>query len=653
MFFCSLQYMKWRLLTIPLLLYTSLAHSQQTAPERALKLKDSAVYYESIDTAVSARYYNQAITYAQKNKLDYETGVIYHNMSFLHTASSRYTRSIQVLDSALLFLNRSDSPQRFLTIAKVHQALANNYRYSNETKEAVKYTLQAIGEFEQLKNYPAVVKTYFNLSLLYKEMNEFTRQLESGRKALQAAERLGNADDRFLAYSTIANAYTNLGDYRSAASARDSALIYSKGLNNVPALISFHLVSGLINMNLGELGKARVDFTSSLSLAEGGKQVFSITQSKMQLARVLTMQKNYKEAESILHSLDTAIAKSNEKAQRVILLDYFARLYEEQGRYKDALDYYRQYLTLKDSLTTLENRKYITELETRYETGKKEAQIDRLELEGKVHQLTIRQKSYLIYILGGFAALLLVLFGLAYNNHRQKQRLQRQRIAELETEKQLMATEAILKGEALERTRLAKDLHDGLGGMLSGIKYSLDTMKRNLVMTPENQQAFERSIDMLDSSIQEMRRVAHNMMPESLVNFGIDAALKDFCNDMSRTGAIAVSYQSIGLQGQTIDQTTAITIYRIVQELINNIIKHAAAKNAIVQVSKKDRHLSITVEDDGIGFDAGTLASPATAPGGKGMGWSNVQHRVELLKGKLDVKSLPGNGTSVLIEFNI
>jgi len=129
---------------------------------------------------------------------------------------------------------------------------------------------------------------------------------------------------------------------------------------------------------------------------------------------------------------------------------------------------------------------------------------------------------------------------------------------------------------------LAKDLHDGLGGMLSGIKYSFKRMKGNLMMTPDNTPAFERSMDMLDSSIKEMRRVAHNMMPEALVKFGLDTALNDFCNDNSKSGALQVSDQSIGFENVEIAKTTIITIYRIVQELINNTIKHAIAKTALV-----------------------------------------------------------------------
>ena len=171
-------------------------------------------------------------------------------------------------------------------------------------------------------------------------------------------------------------------------------------------------------------------------------------------------------------------------------------------------------------------------------------------------------------------------------------------------------------------------------------------MKGNLVMTPENHQAFERSMDMLDSSIKEMRRVAHNMMPEALVKFGLDTALKDFCNDINQSGAIRSTYQSIGLENVAIEQTTAITVYRIVQELMNNTMKHAGAKSAIVQVSKTNGEISITVEDDGKGFD------PLVLQLAKGIGWSNIQSRVEYLKGKVDVQSEPGKGTSVHIELN-
>ena len=284
--------------------------------------------------------------------------------------------------------------------------------------------------------------------------------------------------------------------------------------------------------------------------------------------------------------------------------------------------------------------KSTTELEKKYELEKKNGQII-------LQQAQLEKTKILNVVLIGSVAILLIISILGYTSYQQKQKFQQQRISELETQQQLTATEAVLKGEEQERTRLAKDLHDGLGGMLSGIKYSFNTMKGNLIMTQENALAFERSMDMLDSSIKEMRRVAHNMMPEALVKFGLDTALKDFCNDINLTGVLRTSYLSINVENVMIDQTTAITVYRIVQELINNTIKHAGAANAIVQLTKSNDILSVTVEDDGKGFDKNLLNAA------KDIGWSNIQNRVDFLKASLDVKTENGKGTSVLIELKL
>ena len=157
---------------------------------------------------------------------------------------------------------------------------------------------------------------------------------------------------------------------------------------------------------------------------------------------------------------------------------------------------------------------------------------------------------------------------------------------------------------------------------------------------------FERSLDMLDTSIKELRRVAHNMMPEMLTKFGLDEALKDYCNSVNATKLLAVKYQSMGMDSR-LDNTTEIIIYRIVQELLNNILKHAAASEAFVQLIRDNSRLNIVVEDNGKGFDTALLEN------NKGAGWANIRSRVEYLKGRLDIHSEPGKGTLVNIEFNI
>ena len=323
----------------------------------------------------------------------------------------------------------------------------------------------------------------------------------------------------------------------------------------------------------------------------------------------------------------------------------YGEVYKQLGKFAKAMECKDTVGAIKESLYQADNVKQIEFRQARYNYEKQQNEISQLENDKEIQQLLIKHKSTLNYIFTGSAIILLLISLLTYRNYKQKQKLQQQRIIELETEKQLAATEAVLKGEEQERTRLAKDLHDGLGGMLSGIKYSFNTMKENLIMTPDNHQAFERSMDMLDSSIKEMRRVAHNMMPEALVRFGLDTALKDMCNDINQSGALKVNYQSMGMAGVVIDQTISITLYRIVQELINNTMKHARAKMSIVQVIKSNNQLTLTVEDDGNGFDTNILKMH------KGIGWINIQNRIEFLKGNLEITSKEGEGTSVQIEI--
>ncbi len=179
--------------------------------------------------------------------------------------------------------------------------------------------------------------------------------------------------------------------------------------------------------------------------------------------------------------------------------------------------------------------------------------------------------------------------------------------------------------------------------MLSGIKFSFGNIQENLILTPDLQQAFERSMDMLNSSIQELRRTAHNMMPESLMKFGLEAALRDTCNYFSQSG-IKVAYQSIGLKEAAISQDVSLNVYRIVQELLNNAVKHSGASELLVQLTYEAGRFTITVEDNGKGMDA-SITQNST-----GVGWSSIRNRVAYLHGQVDVAS-SDKGTSVYIQF--
>ncbi len=166
-------------------------------------------------------------------------------------------------------------------------------------------------------------------------------------------------------------------------------------------------------------------------------------------------------------------------------------------------------------------------------------------------------------------------------------------------------------------------------------------MKGNVFLSEENAKSFSNVIDQLDVSIAELRRVSHNMMPEALIKFGLKEALENYCESLNHSGRIQVRLQAYGMESR-MEQSVEIVIYRIIQELLNNVIKHAEAKNVLIQLVREGERFNITVEDDGKGFDINKVAH--------GAGLANIRARAAYLNGTVDIVSTEGEGTSVHVE---
>ncbi|MDB5205029.1 MAG: hypothetical protein JWR72_104 [Flavisolibacter sp.] len=544
-------------------------------------------------------------------------------------------------------LQLPEGKNKFRKLGELYNDLGASYSLINDLGYAQKYYARSIEIFEKNKDSVGLVLTYFNLAFIFIDIQEWEKALYYLKKSIVCAGSNLQNPELLSSYARAAAISFKLKKLKEGKGFLDKCKKQAALIELDLDRIYYHNAYGEYYYAIGKVEAALASHMSAYKYSVLWKDPYYIADEALDIGKIYTKTGKNDSAEQYFRiAYDTATAYNYMPKIRFILNEW-AAYYSNAGNYKRAYELRTQLLNFSDSLITLQNHNHILLFDAAYQSIFKENQIIQLVSDKKMQQLSIEQKSTLNYILVGSAVIFLLISLLSYRNYKHKQKLQQQKIDTLETEKQLTATEAVLKGEEQERTRLAKDLHDGLGGMLSGIKYSLNTMKRNLIMTPDNVEAFERSMDMLDSSIKEMRRVAHNMMPEALVKFGLDTALKDFCNDIDQSGALQVNYQSIGMENVVVEQTTAITIYRIVQELINNTMKHAAAKTAIVQLTKSDGHLSITVEDDGKGFDTSMLDKS------RGIGWINIQNRVEFLQGTLDVKSGKEKGTSVLIEIGV
>lgn len=600
--------------------------------------------YESNEPEVAKAYYHKAGELSKK--INYPLGIIKFitNYTFVLNLQGLYDSSLYYnLKSVELSRQINDS----VYLAKTLFNTGTSYRTLGNYEKSVSYYLEGRKLFAKINQPDNEALINDLLQVLYMDLHQYGRAITYGELSVKLYRQLNLPNNLGVALNNLGVNYAHKKQFNKAIPLFREALAISRKVNDMSMEANQMLNLGDAYMNFGNYDRMKENYDLALQLNkklkahEGEAIALQGISTYYQFTKQFNLaKKSGLEALAITESYNLVTKKS-------IMLNNLANISFSLRDIKTGFTYSQQSKLLQDSLLNETIQKNATDLEKKYQFGQKEIRIKQLETEKKLHQLSLHQKNILNHILIGGGVTLLIISLLSYRNYLQKQKLQQQRINELETQQQLTATEAVLKGEEQERTRLAKDLHDGLGGMLSGIKFSFNTMKGNLIMTPENTQAFERSMDMLDSSIKEMRRVAHNMMPEALVKFGLDTALKDFCNDINKSGALQVSYQSIGLINLVIEQTTSITIYRIVQELINNVMKHATAKTAIVQLAKSDHQLTVTVEDDGRGFDTSIIK------GTEGIGWTNIQNRVDFLKGKLDVHSEPGKGTSILIELNV
>jgi two-component system NarL family sensor kinase len=311
----------------------------------------------------------------------------------------------------------------------------------------------------------------------------------------------------------------------------------------------------------------------------------------------------------------------------------------------------KRYSELNDSVSKSQLKNDVHALEIKYRDAEKQKEINALKAQRVQESLAAKNARLMNWLLGSASLFLLVVLVFALMIYRgnkkllaQKELSYQQHLNEMEQEQQLKFSQAVLQGEEQERRRLARDLHDGLGGMLAGAKINLSAQIED-TFSQNQRTELEKITLQLDHSVTELRRIAHNMMPVNLLKFGLTTALKDLCESLMSDNT-HIDFQALGIE-DSLREEVQLHIYRIVQELLSNAVRHAHAGNIILQCSQNDHLFFITQEDNGKGFDL------ATASNAKGIGLSNIKNRVGFLKGKIDIDSVPNEGTTINIELHV
>lgn len=368
----------------------------------------------------------------------------------------------------------------------------------------------------------------------------------------------------------------------------------------------------------------------------------------MRLYEHLDKMHRYQEAHALLLELYEKAVRSQNGFELAGVIRALYNNARSRGDLQQALIYLERHGVMRDSLLSVENANALTEMNIRFETAQKDHEIGQQKT--RIEQAQ-RDRRFLIALTGLLAALALMVYFFFRNKARTTRRLAEQEKVIHAQEKERMLREkevaeltASLQTQERERNRIARDLHDGLGSLMSGISAQIETLRVQPSVEAAGSPYLGQLRDMVKEATAELRRTSYELMPASLLRQGLEPALRDLCMNLLVKNGIEPSLE-INADLTTLNHEQQLTIYRIIQELLNNVVKHAGAKNVLMQFNHYDNEFSVVVEDDGKGFNV----EEKKQTGGLGLG--SLQSRVNLLKGLLDIASVPGEGTTVTVNF--
>ena len=309
--------------------------------------------------------------------------------------------------------------------------------------------------------------------------------------------------------------------------------------------------------------------------------------------------------------------------------EILSQTYAAQHQYDSAFYFYRIYTGLKDSIVNNETKMKIAGIQGQYDIAQK-------------NRVIAKQEQIRNILIGSFIFLLIVLL-LLYNSYRLKQKNKYQQ--ELNRQQNELFN-AIVTTQDQERKRIAQDIHDSLGSLLSAAKLKLSSLEDSKeILSPDQREKYQCSLDLLDEASTELRNISHNIMPATLSKLGLKAALQNLIDKIAAHSKMQINFSAHGFDTR-IEETTEISIYRIILELLNNIVKHAAAEKVTIQIIKHPAYINLMIEDNGRGFNYNKAFEEK-----KGIGLGNILSRVEYMNGSLEIDSATGKGTTVIIEI--
>lgn len=587
----------------------------------------------SLDSAIT--YGTNAIAFSRKNKFKQSLAQSLNDLGIIYTDKAAFEKALNLYYESLGIRKQlKDS----MGMASLHLKIGIVYQKQGALQKALESQLAALKLYELLRFKKGISYCLNNIALVHYNMGNNIKALEYHQLSYELKKEMN--DDYGMAGSlvNIGNIYFEQKKFDLAISTLEKSLVTLRKIGDREYLSAClnNLGSALVNIGKNkealpliqealQLRKQEDDkkglMSSYINLANASFNLNLLTQTKIAFEEALKLSKQI-----------------SALPEQVMLYKNLADISEKTGNTALALTYLRKHNVLQDSLLNTNLNSEIAEMQTKYETDKKEKENELLKNENAIKVLQLSkersQRNVLIILI------MLIFISAAFITVAVRNQIKIKMNTALLQQERIRLNE-IIQTQELERKRISRELHDGIGQMMSVVKMNISAIEPDQLYINQ----YKKSIELIDKSCEEIRQISHQLMPGVLIKGGLFEALNELAAYINNAGTSIVYVDLIGFE-QRLSEVIEINLYRIIQELLTNIMKYADAKEVQIQLTREHGVITVMVEDDGIGFEIEKVKNS------KGNGWHNIYSRIDLLKGTIEIDSKIGKGTAVFIEIN-
>ncbi|WP_400192153.1 tetratricopeptide repeat protein [Hymenobacter sp. B81] len=618
-------------------------HPRDTHGTRALVTL--MYYYQYNDTTTAGRYARQALTLAAELGDTLRLARVHYNLGTMNAMVTRaHTAIAHHRASARYFAALGNA----LWEGHNYRNIGARYTELGEYELAMRYQMRGLRRREAAQDAGGVADSYSCIGQVYLQQRNFPAAQTAYEEALRRWQALNVPVFVLDALNHLSIIHRDAGRY-------SQALAYIRRGLDLAAHKGDSADAGSFLVTLGVLRQRQGQWAASLAPLLRAERIYaaaafanpiSDADLKAIIGQTYGQLGQPARGEQYLRAALTLARGCGAREEAADALQGLAQLAARRGDFTEAYGYQHALAQLNDSLRSEAAARSVTEMQTRYETAKKDARnrIQALQLRAQ-HQV-IRARNIQLGAAGGMLLLLAAVGWLLYKRRalgqqleleQQRQRLERHRAA------------AVLEAEENERRRIGSDLHDGIGQLLTAAKLNLHALGQRLHRDLNgqlngHQVLLDNAVETVDESFREVRTISHNLMPNALLKRGLAQAVRDFLDKLPAGDALRVEVEVFGFEQERLAPTVESVLFRVIQELVQNIVKHAQATDVTLQLIQNEQELTVVVEDNGVGFDPQLLAPEA------GIGLRNVQTRMAFLGGHAHFDAAPGRGTTVTLE---